>query len=77
MPLGEWVADLYVVTDATDAILKTLPATEMARVLSPYRGTAVVGNPGSGKSGLTRETLSEWARGAGGTATIYEDLTGL
>ena len=77
LPLGEWVADLYLVTDATDANLKTLPATEMARVLSPYRGTAVVGNPGGGKSGLSKSALSEWARGAGGTATIDEDVTGL
>ena len=77
LPLGEWVADLYLVTDATDANLKTLPAPEMARVLSPYRGTAVVGNSGGSKRGLSKEALSEWAKGAGGIATIREDVTGL
>ena len=45
LPLGDWVADLYLVVDATDTNLKSLSASEAGRVLSPYRGVAVVGNP--------------------------------
>ena len=77
LPLGDWVADLCVVADATDANLKMLPASEMARVLAPYRGIAVVGNPIGGQSGLTQNALSDWAKGTRGTATIHEDATGL
>ena len=38
LPLGDSVADLYLVTDTTDANLKTLSAAEAGRVLAPYRG---------------------------------------
>jgi outer membrane protein assembly factor BamB len=77
LPLGDWVADLYLVTDATDANLKTLSAAEAGRVLSPFRGTAVVGNPAGTKAGLSKVALSAWAKDAGGTATISEDAGGL
>ena len=77
LPLGDWVADLCVVADATDANLKELSAAEAARVLAPYRGTAVVGNPAGARGGLTAQALSDWAKGTGGTATIREDATGL
>jgi outer membrane protein assembly factor BamB len=75
LPLGDWVADLYVVADATDANLKELSATEAGRVLSPYRGVAVVGNPARGA--VTRAALEQWAKGTGGTATISDDPDGL
>ena len=77
LPLGDWVADLYVVTDATDANLDSLSAAEAGRVLSPYRGVAVVGNPGGSKGGLTKAALDAWAKATGGTASIAEDATGL
>lgn len=77
LPLGDWVADLYLVADATDANLPALSAAEAARVLSPYRGTAVVGNPAGGKAGLSEKALRQWARGTGGNATIREDSGGL
>jgi len=77
LPLGDWVADLYLVADATDASLKTLAAAEAARVLSPYRGVALVGNPAGAKGGLSKAALLEWAKGTGGTAEIKEDATGL
>ena len=77
LPLGDWVADLYLVADATDANLKSLSAAEAGRVLSPYRGTAVVGNPSGTKAGLSRAALSEWAKGTAGTTTIQEDVSGL
>ncbi|MEI8196644.1 MAG: hypothetical protein WCI73_12100, partial [Phycisphaerae bacterium] len=32
LPLSDWVADLYVVADATDVNLKTISATETVRV---------------------------------------------
>jgi outer membrane protein assembly factor BamB len=75
LPLGDWVADLYVVADATDANLKTLPALEAARVLSPYRGVAMVGNPVKGA--LTRSALEQWAKETGGMAAIRDDAGGL
>ena len=75
LPLGDWVADLYVVTDATDANLDSLSAAEAGRVLSPYRGVAVVGNPGGSKGGLTKAALDAWAKATGGTASIAEDAT--
>lgn len=49
--LGDWVADLYLVVDATDANLPRLSTAEAGRVLSPYRGVALVGNPGGEKRG--------------------------
>lgn len=77
LPLGAWVADLYVVADATDDNLKSLAASEAGRVLSPYRGVAVVGNPTGGKGGLTQAALTAWATDTGGVATITEDAGGL
>ena len=77
LPLGDWVADLYLVADATDAALNSLSASEAGRVLSPYRGVALVGNSAGTKAGLTKAALVEWANGTGGTATITEDASGL
>jgi outer membrane protein assembly factor BamB len=77
LPLGDWVADLYVVADATDASLKSLSASEAGRVLSPYRGVAVVGNPTGAQGGLTKDALAEWAKGTGGTAAIGQGASGL
>ncbi len=71
------MADLYLVAAATDANLRTLSAREAGRVLSPYRGVAVVGNPAGSKNELTKAALAEWAKGTGGTATIVEDASGL
>ena len=77
LPLGDWVADLYLVADASDASLKALSAKEAGRVLSPYRGVALVGNPAGPAGGLTKAALAEWAKGIGGTATISDDTGGL
>lgn len=76
-PLGDWVADLVVVADATDKNLTSIPAAEVARVLSPYRGVAVVGNPVKGQSGLTKAALEAWAGQPGGTCQVTEDASGL
>jgi len=77
LPLGDWVADLLVVTDASDENLKELPAGEIRRVVSPYRGVAIVGQAKGGKGGLTAPALEAWARGGGGTAEIKGDGLGL
>src|SRR5262249_43966544 len=45
LPLADWLADLVVVADATDANLSDMPPSEVRRVLAPYRGVALVGNP--------------------------------
>ena len=65
------------VADATDSGLKMLSAGEAGRVLSPYRGVAVVGNPAGARGGLSKAALAEWAKGIGGTVTITEDGNGL
>ena len=75
--LGDWVADLLVVADATDANLKDVPPAEVRRVVSPYRGVAVVGNPRAGNSGLSQTSLMSWAKETGGTVEIAEDVSGL
>ena len=76
-PLGDWVADLVTVVDAADANLKGLSAAEMGRVLSPYRGTAVIGNRGGSKAGLSKEALVAWAKDIGGEVRVSEDQAGL
>ena len=77
LPLGDWVADLYLVTDATDVNLKTVSAAEAARVLSPYRGVAVVGNPAGVHGNLSKPALAAWAKDTGGTVTVTDDASGL
>ena len=77
IPLGDWVADLLVVADATDGNLKDLPAAEIRRVLAPYRGTAVVGQPAAGKGALSSAGLSAWAKELDAGAKITEDAIGL
>jgi len=77
LPLADWLADLVVVPDATDANLKEVLPAEVRRVLAPYRGVAVVGNPGGGKSGLTKTALETWVREIGGSVEINEDASGL
>jgi len=75
LPLGDWVADLYLVPDATDASLKTLSAKEASRVLSPYRGVALVGNPVKGA--VSKAALEAWGKDTGGTVAVTEDVSGL
>ena len=75
LPLGDWVADLLVVADATDRNLADISTAEVFRVLSPYRGVAIVGNPAKGA--VSKKALDKWAKGLGGNATITKDDSGL
>ena len=77
LPLGDWVADLLVIADATDHNLKTISAGEVGRILSPYRGTAVVGNPANTRTLLSQQSLREWAQATGGIVTMVDDASGL
>jgi len=79
IPLGDWVADLLVVADATDENLKDLPVAEIRRVLAPYRGTAVVGRPatGTGNGALSKMGLAAWAKGLDAGAKVTNDASGL
>ncbi len=77
LPLADWLADLVVVADATDENLPALDPAEIARVLSPYRGTAVVGNPAGAREGLTADALRAWAAKLGGTVKVSADAAGL
>lgn len=77
VPLANWLADLVIVADASDACLKDLPAPELWRVTAPYRGMVIVGNPAPQKAGLTRTALESWAGKLGGDVTVKEDEAGL
>ena len=77
-PLADWCADLLVVDDASDADLDRIVQQEVRRVLSPYRGVAVVGRAKALGAGLTRARLETWLKGLeipGGK--IVEDDFGL
>ena len=77
-PLADWCADLLVIDDASDADLDRIAPGEVRRVLSPYRGVAVVGRAKSHGAGLTRSRLDAWLKGLnlpGGK--IVEDSFGL
>ena len=77
IPLGDWVADLLVVADATDANLNEIPPAEVRRVVAPYRGVVVIGNPGPRKNGLGKKALTAWAGETGAEVQVEEDGTGL
>ena len=77
-PLADWCADLLVISDASDAELDQIAHKEVRRVLSPYRGVAVVGQAKALGAGLTRARLEAWLKGLdvpGGK--IVEDDFGL
>ena len=76
LPLGDWVADLVVVADATDENLKELSPTEIRRVLAPYRGTAVVGLPVGAAGTLSKPELSKWAAEVDASAQVAQDGSG-
>lgn len=73
LPLATWSADLVVVADATDGDLAGLDPAEIHRVMSPYRGVALIGNPGRG---LSRRALSDWAARFGNRASVTADAGG-
>jgi hypothetical protein len=76
IPLGDWVADLYAAADVSDADLASLPASEVTRVVAPYRGKAVVGQPVGGKGGLTASGLTTWAHQVDPSAVVTQDGQG-
>jgi hypothetical protein len=61
-PLADWCADLLVIDDASDADLDQIARKEVRRVLSPYRGVAVVGRAKALGAGLTRARLEAWLK---------------
>lgn len=78
LPLADWTADLAIVADATDQGLAALASDELVRVLSPYRGTALVGHPSGSRGGLSRPALERWAKGLLDCGvSISEDSDGL
>ena len=60
-PLSDWSADSLLITDASDANLDQVGPKDVRRVLSPYRGVAIVGRAKSLGAGLTRRT---WRHGS-------------
>ncbi|MGD0089956.1 MAG: PQQ-binding-like beta-propeller repeat protein [Planctomycetota bacterium] len=77
-PLADWCADLLVIADASDANLDQIAQQEVRRVLSPYRGVAVVGRVQALGTGLTRARLEAWLKGLGVFGgKIVEDTFGL
>ncbi|MGA2622099.1 MAG: class I SAM-dependent methyltransferase, partial [Thermoguttaceae bacterium] len=77
-PLADWSADLLVIDDASDADLDQIAQKEVRRVLSPYRGVAIVGRAKTLGAGLTRARLEAWLTGlAVSGGKIVEDDFGL
>lgn len=68
--LADGYADLVVQAAATDKTLTPETTGELARVVAPYGGTLVVGNPGGASSGLTRAALTAWATKLGEKVAI-------
>lgn len=77
-PLADWGADLLVITDASDKDLDQIAQKDVCRVLSPYRGVAVVGRAKALGAGLTRARLEAWLKALGVPGgKIAEDDLGL
>jgi len=62
-PLADWCADVLLITDAADVNLAQIGQQDVRRVLSPYRGVAIVGRAKVLGAGLTREKLATWIAG--------------
>ena len=77
LPLADWVADLWIVTDATDANLPGLSASEARRMLAPYRGIAPHRQPRREAGRPRPRSAGGLAHDTGGTVTITEDAGGL
>ena len=77
VPLADWYADLLLLTDIADADLSDLPRSEFKRLLSPYRGVAVVGRSAGSDKALAKSTLKKWAEGFGWPTRVVEDDFGL
>ena len=46
-------------------------------MLAPYRGVALIGNPGGARGGLSKAALEGWAKEMGGAAQVTEGADGL
>jgi len=76
--LADWCADLLVISDASDVDLPQIPPKEVQRILSPYRGVAIVGRAKTLGAGLSRDGLQTWLQGLGFVnGKIVEDDFGL
>jgi len=77
-PLADWCADLLVIDDASDADLAQVVQKDVRRVLSPYRGVAIVGRAKALGAGLSRAKLEAWLKGLDAPGgKIVEDDFGL
>jgi len=77
-PLADWCADLLVIADASDADLAQVVQKDIRRVLSPYRGVAIVGRAKALGAGLSRVQLEAWLKGLDAPGgKIVEDDFGL
>lgn len=68
--LADGYADIVLNTTATDKTLTPECARELARVVAPYGGVLVVGNPGGQAVGLTKAALIAWVATLGEHAEI-------
>ena len=77
-PLADGCADLLLIDDASDAELDRIVQQDVRRVLSPYRGVAVVGRAKALGEGLQRAKLETWLKGlVVPDGKIVEDSSGL
>ena len=59
VPLANWTADLVLIADANDNNIKDISADEIWRLLSPYRGIALIGNS---ENTISKTTLEAFAK---------------
>ncbi|MBI5724233.1 MAG: PQQ-binding-like beta-propeller repeat protein [Planctomycetes bacterium] len=80
MPYADNLVDLVVISGLADADLSGLSAKEIMRVLSPVRGTAIVGRPKplSADGKCTKAALDAWVKGLALLDTkVWDDETGV
>ena len=79
LPFAANMVDLVVVVNMTDDKLLKLPASEILRVLSPWRGRAIIGRASTSQGGkLSQAALKSWAEGAGqDEPDIWQDDSGV
>ncbi|MBI5723361.1 MAG: PQQ-binding-like beta-propeller repeat protein [Planctomycetes bacterium] len=80
LPYADHLVDLVLITNLTEGDLVNVPLKEIVRILSPWRGKAIVGlAKADGKGGsLSKSALENWAKAPGTVpAEVWEDDSGV
>ncbi len=76
LPFADRLVDLLVVTELTDAALKSELRTEWSRVIGPGRGTVLFGRAAAAGAGLSKDALTSFAKVLP-AATVSSDESGM